>query len=176
MRISPKHSMKLLRSKMAGTLIGSVMLIVGLGAFAHVVKVTLDEKSAKAWVPHFAQVKSAALSTHENDKGVKSYSIDVSYAFEWEGSSYKGARYRLHDKPSPSAQGNNEIVRKLLLSKQDGEQYPIFVNPKNPRQSAVLNTVHPKAKSSSLFLGFLFSILGYFTVFKPKLFGKKSAS
>lgn len=168
--------MKLLRSQKAGKLIGFLMLIIGIGAFIHVVKITIDEKSAKHWVPHSAEVQSAVLSSHENDKGDQSYSITVSYIFEWDGTPYKGTRYRLHDKPSPNPQAKREIVEDLLLSKQDGGQYPIFVNPKNPRQSAIINTVHPKAKSSSLFLGFLFSLIGYFTAFKPKLFGKASAS
>lgn len=168
--------MKLLRSKMAGTVIGSLMLLVGLFALGHVVKITIDEHQLKDWVPHVAQVNSAALSNHENEKGVKRYSIDVSYGYEWEGNPFKGTRYRLHDKANLDSEANREIVEDLLLSKQEGEPYPIFVNPKNPRQSAIVNTVHPEVKSSSLFLGLLFSILGYFTTFKLKLFGKKSVS
>ena len=168
--------MKLLRSKLAGTVIGALMLLVGLFALAHVLKITIDEKQLKDWVPHVAQIRSAALSTHENEKGVEFHSIDVSYSFEWEEDSFTGTRYRLHDKANPSAEANREIVEDLLLSKQEDEPYPIFVNPKNPRQSAVINTVHPKVKSSSLFIGLLFSTLGFFTTFKPKLFGKKSAS
>ena len=175
MRLSPRQSMKLLRSQKAGTLIGSLMLIIGLGALVHVAKITIDEKSARNWLAHTAQVQSAGLTTHVNDKGGKTYSIDVAYIFDWDGTTFKGTRYRLHDKPSPSLEENNDVIEGLLLSKQDGGQYPIFVNPKNPRQSAILNAVHPKAKSSSLFLGLLFSILGYFTAFKPKLFGKRSA-
>ena len=174
MRISARQSMKLLRSQKAGTLIGALMLIIGLGGFVHVVKITFDERAIRNWVPHLAQVESARLTTHENDKGVKTYSIDVAYLFDWEGSTFKGTRYRLHDKPSSDFEGNSEIIQSLLVSKQDGGQYPVFVNPKNPRQSAIVNSVHPKAKSSSLFLGFLFSILGYFTAFKPKLFRRRS--
>lgn len=174
MRISPRQSMKLLRSQKAGTLIGSLMLIIGLGALMHVAKITLDEKSVRNWVPHTAQVQSAGLTTLVNDRGGKTYSIDVAYVFDWDGTSFKGTRYRLHDKPSANFEGSSEVVQDFLISKQDGGQYPIFVNPKNPRQSAIINTVHPKAKSSSLFLGLLFSILGYFTAFKPKLFSKRS--
>lgn len=166
--------MKLLRSNMAGTVIGSLMLLVGIFGLGHVVKITIDERSAEAWEPHLAQVSSAALKTHENEKGEKRYAIDVSYDFEWEGGSFKGTRYRLHDRANPDAEANSKIVEELLLSKQDGQPYPIFVNPKNPQQSAVINTAHPKVKSSSLFIGFLFSILGYFTAFKPKLFRKKT--
>ena len=77
---------------MAGTVIGSLMLLVGLFALGHVVKITIDEYQLKDWVPHFAQVNSAALSTHENEKGVKRYSIDVSYGYEWEGNPFKGTR------------------------------------------------------------------------------------
>lgn len=174
MRISPRQSMKLLRSQKAGALIGGLMLIMGIGAFLHVAKIKLDENSVKNWVLHTAQVERAGLATHVNDKGGKTYSIEVAYIFDWEGTPFKGTRYRLHDKASPSADESLKVVQDMLLSKQDGGQYPIYVNPRNPLQSAVMNTVHPKAKSSSLFLGFLFSILGYFTVFKPKLFGKRS--
>lgn len=173
MRLSPRQSMKLLKSRMAGSVIGALMMMMGMGGFAHVAKITIDAKSAKDWMPHQAQVERAALVAHENDKGGKSYTVDVSYLFEWEGAMFKGTRYRLHDKSTPIAQENNDIVEALLRSKAEGRSYPIFVNPKNPQQSAVINTVHPKARQSSLFLGFLFSILGYFTGFNPKLFKKK---
>ena len=174
MRLSPRQSMKLLKSQKAGTLIGVLMLIIGLGAFTHVVKITIDERAMKDWVPHLASVESAGLAIHTSDKGGKTYTIDVSYLFEWEGKTFKGTRYRLHDKTTPDFKSTNEIVQGLLTSKQDDGQYPIFVNPKNPTQSAITNTVHPKVKSRSLFLGFLFSILGYFTGFKPRLFRKRS--
>ena len=87
---------------MAGTVIGSLMLLVGIFALGHVVKITIDERSAEAWEPHLAQVSSAALKTHENEKGEKRYAIDVSYDFEWEGGSFKGTRYRLHDRANPT--------------------------------------------------------------------------
>ena len=174
MRLSPRQSMKLLKSKKTGNVLRILMLLIGLGAFAHVVKITIDERAMIDWVPHLASVQSAGLATHTNDKGGETYTTDVSYLFEWEGSSFKGTRYRLHDKVSPDFEKTNEIVQGLLVSKQDGGQYPIFVNPKNPLQSAVINSVHPKAKSGSLFLGFLFSLIGYFTVFKPRIFKKRS--
>lgn len=173
MRFSPRQSIRLLRSQKAGTLIGCLLLIIGMGALVHAGKITIDERSVKNWVSHTAQIQSAGLSTHENDKGVKSYSVEVSYLFNWDGTPHKGTRYRLHDKTSPNFDSTNEIVQDLLTSKRDGGSYPISVNPNNPRQSAILNEVHPKAKSSSLFLGVLFSIMGYFTTFRPKLFGRR---
>lgn len=174
MRISPKQSMKLLKSQKTGGLIGGLMLIMGVGAFVHVAKITLDTRSIKNWVPHTAQVERAGLTTHVNDRGGKTYSLEVAYIFDWEGTPYKGRQYRLHDKPNPDFEESRDILEDLLRSRQDGGEYPIFVNPKNPLKSAVVNTVHPKARTSSLFLGFLFSIIGYFTAFKPKLFGKRS--
>ena len=176
MRLSPRRSMKLLNSKKVGNLIGMLMLLIGLGAFTHAVKITIDQRAMKNWMPHFAQVEYATLTAHENDKGGQSYSVDVAYVFEWEGASFRGTRYRLHDKINPTPDGLHKAVKGLLKSKEDGGQYPIFVNPKNPAQSAILNTVHPKARSGSLFLGILFSMIGYFTVFKPKLFRKRSAN
>lgn len=173
MRFSPRQSIRLLRSQKAGTFIGVLMLIVGLGSLAHAVKIAIDEKSVNNWVSHTAEVQSAGLSTHENDKGVKSYAIEVSYLFDWDGTTFRGTRYRLHDKTTPKFDESNEIVQDLLMSKRDDGQYPIFVNPNNPKQSAVLNEVHPKAKSSSLFLGVLFSLFGYFTAFRPKIFGRR---
>lgn len=174
MKFGARQSIKLLRSQKAGSLIGGLMMIIGIGALLYAGKVTLDERSVKNWVPHSAQIENARVSAHENDKGVKSYSIDVAYVFEWKGTSFKGTKYRLHDKPSSNFEESRNVVQDLLISKQDGGQYPIFVDPKNPARSSVLNEVHPEAKSSSLFLGFLFSILGYFTMFKPKLFRRRS--
>lgn len=174
MRLSARQSMKLLRSQKAGVLIGSLLLIMGAIAFIHVAKITIDERGARNWVPYTAHIERVELLTHVNDKGGKTYTIDVAYNFEWDGATFKGTRYRPHDKSTPYSDSVEKIIKGLAISKQDGGQYPIFVNPQNPHQSAVLNTAHPKAKSSSLFLGFLFSIMGYFTVFKPRFFGKKS--
>lgn len=155
-------------------LIGYLFLIIGVGALIYAGKVTIDERDAKNWVPHVAQVESAKLETHVNDKGVKSYSVEVAYNYDWEGASFTGNKYRLHDTSTSNLEENSAVVEDLLKTKQDDGQYPIFVNPDNPRQSAIKNIVHPRAKSSSLFLGFFFSLIGYFTTFKPKIFRKKA--
>lgn len=174
MRISPRQSIKLLKSQKAGKLIGYLLLIIGIGALIFNAKVRLDERGAKNWVPHFAQIDRARLETHENDKGGKSYFIDVAYKFEWKGTTFAGYQYRLHDNATPNFEENNAVIEALLQTKEDDGQFPIFVNPKNPKQSAIKNVIHPQAKSSSLFLGLLFSLIGYFTAFKPKLFRKKT--
>ena len=176
MRIGARQSIKMLRSQKAGKIIGYLFLAIGLGALIHLAKITIDEKAARNWVPHNAQIVSANLTTHVNDKGGKTYSIDVTYEFEWQGSTVKGTRFRLHDKASANLSESDNVVQGLLLSKRNGQHYPIFVNPDNPRQSAIQNTVHPKAKTSSRFLGLLFSIIGFYTAFKPKLLGRRAIS
>lgn len=174
MRLSPKQSLKLLRSQKAGAVIGSLLILMGIGAFLHVAKVVLDERRAKDWVAYSAQIDRADVKTHMKDDGAKTYIIDVAYSFDWKGTSYTGTQYRLHNKTNPIPDAIHKEVKSLLIAKQKGKPYPIFVNPKNPQQSAIVNKAHPKARSSSLFLGFLFSIMGYFTGFRPKLFGKRS--
>jgi len=174
MRFASRQSLKFLRSQKAGALIGSLLLIVGLGAFAHAAKITIDEKDAKNWVSHTAQIERAVVTPHVNEKGGKTYTVDVVYNYDWQGKTFEGNLYRLHDKPSQNVREAQEAVRGLARSEQEGMTYPIFVNPDNPRQSAVLNTAHPKARSGSLFLGFLFLSMGCFTVFQPKLFGKRA--
>ena len=175
MRISARQSVKILKSQKAGKLIGYLFLIIGLGALIHLAKVTIDERAARHWVPHTAQIERASLETHENDKGSKTYSINVTYLFDWNGRAFKGTQYRLHDKSSPNLKENDEIVQDLLRAKREDVSYPIFVNPKNPQQSAIKNVVHPKTKTLSRFLGLLFSVIGYFTAFEPKFWSKKGA-
>ena len=165
MRFSARQSIKILKSRNAGKLIGYLLLVMGFVGLAHFAKVKTDEIAARDWVPHTAQIKSAALGTHMNDKGGKTYTINVVYSFDWNGGAFNGAQYRLHDKAGPNLQENEKIVQDLLRAKQDGDGHPIFVNPDNPNQSAILNIAHPKTKSSSLFLGLLFSVIGYFTAF-----------
>ena len=172
MRISPRQSIKLLKSQKAGKLLGGLFLILGAGFLIYGAKVTLDARGAKNWVRHDAQIQSARLETYVNDKGGKTYSIEVDYRFEWNGTPYAGRKYRLHDTARPGFDENNAIVESLLETKRDNGRYPIFVNPKNPRQSAVINAIPEKARSSNFFLGILFSLIGIFTL-KPKLFRKK---
>jgi len=174
MRISPTQSLKLLKSKRAGTLIGYLFLIMGAIAVIYAVKVRLDARNVKNWVPHLAQIEGAGLSTHVDDDGKATYSLIVQYLYEWDGTPYKGRRYRLHDAPSSDQVEMNKIVEALLLTKQDDGLYPIYVNPDKPVQSAIKNEVHPSAKSSSLFLGFFCSLIGFFMVFRQGRFSRKS--
>jgi len=166
--------MKFLKSQKAGKLIGYLFLIIGLGALIYAGKVALDERGAKNWVPHVAQIENAKLETHVNDEGGKTYSVDVKYKYDWEGEPFAGDRYRLHDKATPNLEDSNLVVEDLLLTKREDGRYPIFVNPNNPGQSAIKNTVHPKAKSSALFLGFLFTLIGFFTAFNINPFRRRS--
>ena len=165
--------MKSLKSQKAGNLIGYLFLIIGLGALIYAAKVSIDARGAKNWVPHYAQIENAKLETHVNDDGDKTYTIEVAYKYDWNDVSFQGNQYRLHDMATPNLADNNSVVEDLLLTKAEGGRYPIFVNPKNPRQSAVKNMVHPKAKSSSLFLGVLFTIIGFFTAFKFNPFRRR---
>ena len=173
MRISARQSIKILKSQKTGKLIGYLFLIIGLGALIHLAKITIDERAARNWVPHIAQIESANLATHVNDKGHKTYLVNVVYVFDWNGTIFKGTRYRLHDKFSPNFNESDEILQNLLQSKQDGAGYTIFVNPNNPRQSAIQNSVNEEVKASSRFLGLLFSIIGFFMAFKPRFWGEK---
>jgi len=174
MRISPRQSIKFLKSRSAGKSIGFLFLAIGLCGLIYAAKVTLDERAVKNWLPHTAQIQSARLETHVNDDGDKSYSIDVAYRFDWKGTTYAGSKYRLHDKSTSNFAELNDVVEDLLISKNEDGRYPIFVNPNNPRQSTIRNIVHPGAKKSGLFLGILFSLIGYFTAFKPSLFRNRN--
>jgi len=59
MRISPRQSIKLLKSQKAGKLLGGLFLILGAGFLIYGAKVTLDARGAKNWVRHDAQIESA---------------------------------------------------------------------------------------------------------------------
>lgn len=172
MRFSPRQSLKFIKSDKAGKILGSLFLILGLGFLAYFAKVLIDAHDAKSWTAETATINSARLETYIGDNGVRTYSIYVAYEYVWKGNTYRGKHYRLHDNPSPSLDENNKVVEALLAAKQAGTPYPIFINPNDPTESAVKNVVSEKSKKFSRTLGLLFTLIGFFTLFRDRLFKK----
>lgn len=153
--------------------IGILFLVIGLSSLSYGVKILFDGHNAKTWLPHTAEISEAGIRTRVDDDGHKSYSVEVAYFYKWEGRRYKGDQYRLHYHSGSGLTENKAIVKKLLSAKQNERPYPIFVDPKRPQYSSVLNVVDTETQIVSLVIGLVFSILGFLMLFRPNLFNKQ---
>jgi len=142
----PEKLQRILTSKKVVRFVGLLFMTIGFTMSFFAAKMHIDAKDAKTWIPHFANIQSAKLREYHDDNGFKSYSVDVTYRYSWETIAYEGNQYRLHNMSSSGFDENNEIVQDLRQAMEQGEEYPIFVNPNNPKESAVKNVVDPESK------------------------------
>jgi len=170
----PEKLLRALISQKAVKIIGFTFLTIGLYISFMAIKIHIDERDAQNWTPHAARILSANIRTHVDDEnGFKSYSVNVNYQYKWENVLYQGDQYRLHDNSSSGFDETNKIVQNILNAKQEKEDYPIYVNPKKPKMSAVKNEVNGEAKLVMTIFGIIFPLAGFFMFFFPHLFNQK---
>ena len=157
--------------------VGYLFLLFGLTMFSYSVKIFVDGQRVKSWVPYRAAISKAELKEHLDDEGRKSYSVAVDYVYQWRSKRYTGDRYRLHYHSSSGFQESQIIVQELLFAKNEGQPYPIFVDPERPQNSVVLNVVDTETQIVTLVLGLALSFFGSLASFRSSLFTQsKNAS
>ena len=170
----PEKLLSALSSQKTVKFIGFLFMTIGICMTFWAVKIFLDEKDAQDWVPHTANIQRAEIRTHiDDDNGFKSYSVGVAYQYQWKNVLFQGDKYRLHYNSSSGFDENNKIVQDLLYAMEQGEDYPIFVNPKNPENSAVKNIVDGETKLVVTIFGIVFPIVGFFMFFFSNLFNRR---
>ncbi|MBZ5536921.1 MAG: DUF3592 domain-containing protein [Acidobacteriia bacterium] len=116
---------------------GGIAYVLLIGPLLHIVE-------ARNWIETPCVVISSGLSSHRGSKGGTTYSVDIRYAYAFDGRQYVSTRYQFFQGSTSGYERKREIVR----SYRPGQQVICFVDPDEPR-SAVLE----RGITSDLYLG-----------------------
>lgn len=148
-------------------LFGLVFLLAGAGIFLFLSgRPIFHWMVAQSWQTVPCTILSSSVGTHSSSDGGDTYSVDIRYAYEWEGQHYESDRYNFFGGSSSGYDGKVAVVERY----PEGETRECFVNPETPSE-AVLNRSFSVVYLIGCF-GLIFLTIGAFLLFHR---GKKSA-
>jgi len=115
-------------------IVAAIFLLVGSGVFVFFTVLPLRSWSqAQHWESVPCTILSSSVASHSDSDGV-TYSVDISYAYQWSGERYESDAYNFFSGSSSGRSGKEAIVGQY----PPGSEHTCFVNPEDPRE-AVLN-------------------------------------
>lgn len=114
-------------------IIGVILSLVGWGLLIFLVIPNLWKSiESTRWPQVSCKVISSNVRSHDSDDGT-TYSIDILYAYEYKGTSYRCNNYDMIGGSSSGYKGKREIVRKYPA----GSMATCFVNPGDPYEAVL---------------------------------------
>jgi hypothetical protein len=129
-------------------------LIGGLVLYFAAIAPALKMLAARSWVPVECTILTSEVGRHSGSKGSTTYSINITYRYEFEGRSWESARYNFFTGSSSGYEGKAAVVRQY----PPGARATCWVNPQQPSE-AVLDR-SPSALMLFGLLGLLFLGIG----------------
>ncbi len=122
------------RGKFVVYIFFSIFAIAGfVGAYFLLVLPAKNVIAARSWVETPCKVLSAQVKSHRDSDGT-TYSIDISYQYEFNGKTFTSDRYNFMGGSSSGRSGKQAVVDKYRKAKN-----PVcFVNPDNPGQAVLV--------------------------------------
>lgn len=117
---------------LAFVLVGSVIFVALSG------KALLNWYSAQSWAAVYCTILSSDVVTHDASDG-DTYSIDIRYAYEWDGQRYESNQYNFFG-GSSSGRGRKEAV---VAQYPAGESRECYVNPELPSEAVLDRSFTP---------------------------------
>lgn len=120
-----------------GLLVGGVFILVGLGLFYGIgLRPFMKNRQAQRWIETPCKIISASVGSHSDDDGT-TYSIDITYEYEFNGQVYSCDRYDFLDFSSSGYEGKERVVNRYLNMKS-----PVcYVDPDNPAEAVLERTL-----------------------------------
>ncbi|MBL7646161.1 MAG: DUF3592 domain-containing protein [Candidatus Hydrogenedentes bacterium] len=116
-------------------LVGMVFFLVGSGLFIGLSGVPLlNWFNAQSWPSVTCTILSSSVGTHSSSDGGDTYSVDIRYAYEYDGVPYESDRYNFFGGSSSGYDGKQAAVEQYPA----GELRQCYINPETPSE-AVLN-------------------------------------
>ena len=113
---------------------GAVFVLVGAGvSYWLLIHPLIKTYQAKSWVETPCRIISAQVGSHSSDDGT-TYSIDITYQYQFNGATYTADRYDFIGGSSSGHQGKQEVVTRY-------KQMPnpvCFVNPQKPTEAVLM--------------------------------------
>jgi hypothetical protein len=142
-------------SPMSAFVLWAVFFLIGLGfLYGLLIRPWVKVQEAKSWPEVSCTILSSQVRTHDSDDGT-TYSVDILYAYEWNGRTYKSNRYQFLGGSSSGYRAKADTVSDY----PEGSSRICFVNPQDPTQ-AVLNRNFPLGMYIGGGIGLLFIFLG----------------
>ncbi|MCB0330769.1 MAG: DUF3592 domain-containing protein [Bdellovibrionales bacterium] len=117
--------------------VGGVFTLFGLIGTYFLGQMGLDSYFAQQWTPVPGKVLESSVIRHESsdDDGGTSYtySVDIFYEYVVDGETYRGSRFDFAGGSSSGYDSKAAIVKE----NPSGKEITVFVNPENPRESAI---------------------------------------
>ena len=119
--------------KKAGVMFGLVFVVVGLaGSYWLLVRPLMKTWQAKIWAETPCTIISAEVGSHSDDDGT-TYSIDITYGYDFSGRSYRADRYDFIGGSSNGHRGKKAVVDRYKKAANP----MCFVNPKKPSEAVL---------------------------------------
>jgi len=116
-----------------GTVIFSVVLLIGLGLTAPlIVKPITKSTSAKTWPETPCKIIWSRVQTHEGEDG-DTYSVDIFYEYQFEGQTHRSNRYSFIGGSSSGSDSKRAITKKYPR----GSTQTCYVNPDQPLEAVL---------------------------------------
>ncbi|MCD6392043.1 MAG: DUF3592 domain-containing protein [Planctomycetes bacterium] len=127
------------RGKFVGFIVFAMFAIAGLvGSYFLLVLPIKNVIAARSWVETPCRILSAQVKSHSDSDGT-TYSIDISYQYEFKGKTFICDRYNFMGGSSSGRSGKRAVVDKYRKAKN-----PVcFVNPDNPAQAVLVRGFQP---------------------------------
>ena len=119
--------------KRAGVVLGLIFVAAGLaGSYFLLVRPLMKIWQAKSWPETLCTIISAEVGSHSDDDGT-TYSIDITYGYEFSGRSYRADRYDFIGGSSSGHRGKQAVVDRYKKAVN-----PVcYVNPKKPSEAVL---------------------------------------
>jgi hypothetical protein len=151
-------------------LVGLVFFLVGTGLFIGLSGVPLmNWFTAQSWPSVPCTILSSSVGTHSSSDGGDTYSVDVRYAYEYDGVPYESDRYNFFGGSSSGFDGKQAAVDQYPA----GETRECYVNPETPSE-AVLNRAFSGVYLIGGF-GLIFVFVSFFVFFAGSRVAGKTA-
>ncbi len=108
---------------------GLGIVFLWIGGLQPIVKVV----QSRSWESVPCTILESRVDSHYDSDGT-TYSIEVSFRYEWNGQTYTGDRYNLMRMNSSGRKGKKEVVRRYPV----GLQTACYVNPRRPSEAVIV--------------------------------------
>ena len=120
-------------SPMVFYVFGGIFFLAGMGIFLGLtVRPVLKWQAAQGWRDVPCTIVSSQVGAHTSSDGT-TYSIDITYRYEWQGRNYTSSRYSFLGGSSSGHSGKKAVVRKY----PEGSTRTCYVNPDDPSEAVL---------------------------------------
>lgn len=133
---------------------------IGIGMSALAFATLWEAHRLADWVEVPARVEQAELQTSRGDDST-TYRATATYAYEWQGRTYRGTRVSLHGGSDNIGSFHQRTASWLADSQRNGEAVPCYIDPTDAAKSILIRTPRIEMLLFQFAFGFIFGSVGF---------------